>query len=143
MTDGFIKIITPDTQASDLVVPQYLDPIVKAAFDASKNKNEVFTKNLVEGLYNNNGNYNYVVCFPKYTIAADGKEGVTWAQQWLPLPRFHLIIITSGTFTLNGKGGYKNWAWKGSVQRGQDLHSRTVKFVKPGSIGSDIESGGD
>ncbi|KAM6493466.1 hypothetical protein JOM56_011600 [Amanita muscaria] len=146
-TDGFIKIITRNTKASDLLSASYSDPIVQAARDNSHNNNEEFTKSFVAGMWDNNKNFNYIICRPSYTAKFDGKQGDDWVEGKVTAYKnedYHVIIGGAGTFTRAGKkGGYANWAWKGSVQKGQDLHSNVVKFVKPGSIGSDIESGGD
>ncbi|KAM6503854.1 hypothetical protein JOM56_000797 [Amanita muscaria] len=147
-TDGFIKVIKRNTKASDLLSPDYSDRIVKAALDNSHNKNEEFTQNFVAGMWNNNKNFNYIVCRPSYTINFDGKQGDDWVEGRViafKKESYHVIIGGAGTFTRAGSktGGYANWAWKGSVQKGQDMHSNVIKFVKPGSIGSDIESGGD
>ncbi|KAM6503856.1 hypothetical protein JOM56_000799 [Amanita muscaria] len=137
-TDGFIKVIKRNAKASDLFINKYFDPIFNAASDASHYKNAELTKNLVAGLWNNNKNYNYIMSSPKLVTTLDGVKGVDWAQQWITGfdgVDYHLFIIGSGTFTRKGKGGYENWAWKGSVKQGQDLHSNVVTFVKPGSIG--------
>ncbi|KAM6493464.1 hypothetical protein JOM56_011598 [Amanita muscaria] len=97
-------------------------------------------------MWNNNKNYNYVVCRSAYTIQFNGIEDLDWAQGLVSAAKsakYHLFVAGSGAFIRKGKGGYVNWAWKGSVKKGQDLHSNVVTFVKPGSIGSDVESGGD
>ncbi|KAM6493510.1 hypothetical protein JOM56_011644 [Amanita muscaria] len=145
-TDSFIKVIKRNTQAYELLFDDYLKPIVQAAYDNSHNKNEEFTKNFVAGMWDNNKNYNYIICRPSYIPNFDGKEGPDWARGKVTAYKkedYHVIIGGSGTFTRKGKAGYANWAWKGYVKKGQDMHSNVIQFVKPGSIGSDIESGGD
>ncbi|KAM6493478.1 hypothetical protein JOM56_011612 [Amanita muscaria] len=145
-TDGFIKVIKRNGKASDVLIAKYFDPIYNAAVDASHYKNAEFTKNIVTGLWNNNKNYNYVISRPELVTALDGKENDDWDEEWIlgfNLVHYHLFIAGAGTVTRKGRGGYLNWAWKGSVIKGQDLHSNVVKFVKPGTIGSDIETGGD
>ncbi|KAM6503757.1 hypothetical protein JOM56_000700 [Amanita muscaria] len=132
-TDGFIEW---NKEARDLLDIEYLDPIFKAALAASHNNNGEFTKNFVEGMWDNNRNYNYVVCLPSYTAAFDGAEGVDWVQKRILAfdgALYYLFIAGSGTFTRGGtKGGNEIWAWKGSVKSGQDLNSNVVNFVKPG-----------
>ncbi|KAM6493486.1 hypothetical protein JOM56_011620 [Amanita muscaria] len=147
-TDSFIKVIKRNMQAYELFLPDYFDPILKAAIDNSHNKNEEFTKNFVAGMWDNNKNFNYIICRPSFTANFDGKDNVDWIEghvNGFKKESYHIIIGGAGTFTRAGgkTGGFANWAWKGSVQKGQDMHSNIVKFVKPGSIGSDIESGGD
>ncbi|KAM6493487.1 hypothetical protein JOM56_011621 [Amanita muscaria] len=144
-TNGFIKVIKRNGKASDLLDPKYFSPIYKAALDGSHDKNAEFTKNLLAGLWNNNKNYNYVISRPELVTALDGKEKDDWDQEWIlgfNVVNYHLFITGAGTVTRKGKGGYVNWAWRGSVQKGQDLHSNVVHFVKPGSIDSDVEFGG-
>ncbi|KAM6503838.1 hypothetical protein JOM56_000781 [Amanita muscaria] len=139
------KIIKRNTKAKDLFNKKYINPIIKAAVGASHKRNAEYTKNFIEGMWNNNKNFNYVLCNPAHIAAFDGEEGTDWAAGYPPSFNnrvYHLLIGGSGTFTRQGKGGYVNWAWKGSVQKGQDLHSNVIKFVKPGSGGT-IESGGD
>ncbi|KAM6493504.1 hypothetical protein JOM56_011638 [Amanita muscaria] len=145
-TDGFIKVIKRNTKASDLLIKKYFDPIYIAAIHASHGQNTDFAKNLVTGMWDNNQNYNYVASRPELVTTLDGNQGDGWAQEFIQgfnNVYYHLFITGAGTITRKGKGGYVNWAWKGSVIKGQDLHSNVVHFVKPGTIGSDIESGGD
>ncbi|KAM6493595.1 hypothetical protein JOM56_011729 [Amanita muscaria] len=144
-TDGFIKVIKRNAQAKDLFLDSYISPIIKAALDASHKKNEQFTKNFVEGMWNNNKNYNYAFCRTKHSFSAVGQEGVDYARQWIrgfDSQSYDLLILEEGTFIRNGKSGYINWAWQGSVKSGQDLHSNVVNFVKPGTSGV-TEGGGD
>ncbi|KAM6493476.1 hypothetical protein JOM56_011610 [Amanita muscaria] len=140
-TDSFIKVNKRNTPAGVL-----FNPILKAA--RITRYNEEFTKNFVAGMWNNNKNFNYIISRPSYTANFDGKDTVDWIEgqvNGFKKENYHIVIGGAGTFTRAGgkTGGYANWAWKGSVQKGQDMHSNVVKFVKPGSIGSDIESGGD
>ncbi|KAM6499922.1 hypothetical protein JOM56_005430 [Amanita muscaria] len=97
-----------------------------------------FTIALVDALWNNNRNYNYVICHVAHAYAFEGTQGVDWdhdkikiAPKNSPEIGFDIIVGGAGTFVRQGDGGYINWAYKGYASRKDVGRETIVTFTAP------------
>ncbi|RDB15046.1 hypothetical protein Hypma_005457 [Hypsizygus marmoreus] len=81
-----------------------------------------FTQELVYRLNQADWSFNYVVCHSKHTYSFAGRRGVDWGHYHEEFDikvggtrGYEIYWFRSGKFTLQGDGGYLNWAYVGNV----------------------------
>lgn len=92
-----------------------------------------FTIDLVNALWNNNMNYNYVICHVARDYTFEGTQGVDWDHDEIQIaPRnspsigFDIVVGGAGTFIRQGDGGFINWAYQGYVASRKVVGGETI-----------------
>ncbi|KAJ3511043.1 hypothetical protein NMY22_g15782 [Coprinellus aureogranulatus] len=93
---------------------------------------DLFAKELVGYCRGKWGEFNWVICHPAHSYLWMGARGVDWEHWhyeldiWGPgTVGYELYWAREGVFTLNGDGGFINWAYIGNVQQ---LNNKTLYF---------------
>ncbi|KIL60777.1 hypothetical protein M378DRAFT_13918 [Amanita muscaria Koide BX008] len=68
------------------------------------------------------------------------EEGKIYAE--FDLIAYDIFVGGAGSFTLDGKSEYENWAWDGIIARDQDMRSTTIRFLNPVTPGGPTRSTG-
>ncbi|KAM6497610.1 hypothetical protein JOM56_005558 [Amanita muscaria] len=123
-----------------------ISDIFRSAYVKEKGKSNRagLNKAVVKQLGENNAHYNYVISAVKHKGTFEGKEGVDWGHWWITKDGidYDIFVGGAGSFTLDGKSEYENWAWDGILARDQDLRSTTIRFLNPVTPGGSTRSTG-
>jgi len=133
-----------------MIAKQVVEEVLKVAIKAigdligdirDENKNrETFVKNVLAGLVAKDPSFNYMLVHPKHTTKWDGTENVDWYHRHQECDTIRLFKKTigyeiyaarSGTFELQGDGGFINWAFQGNFKR-EGNQGHIVKFARIG-----------
>ncbi|KAJ7572937.1 hypothetical protein C8J56DRAFT_533137 [Mycena floridula] len=108
--------------------------LIKDLKDEKKNR-ELFVKHLLAGLVQKNNKFNYLIVHPKHTAKWEGTAGKDWHKEHVECDTIRLLKKTigydvyagkKGVATLQGDGGYINWAFQGKFKRsGKQGHTLT------------------
>ncbi|RDB15075.1 hypothetical protein Hypma_005461 [Hypsizygus marmoreus] len=95
-----------------------------------------FTQELVSRMNQKDSSFNYVVCHSKHTYSFAGTRGTDWGHSHQEFDikvggtrGYEIYWFRSGKFTLQGDGGFLNWAYNGNVISKSENISKTTDHL--------------
>ncbi|KAJ3505030.1 hypothetical protein NLJ89_g7627 [Agrocybe chaxingu] len=94
-----------------------------------------FTKSTVSTMRSRYSEFNWIICHTAHSHLWSGNRGVDWEHWHHELDvygagtiGYEIYWARSGVFSLNGDGGFENWAYTGNVQK---LDGGRVLYFSP------------
>ncbi|KAJ3542454.1 hypothetical protein NMY22_g3504 [Coprinellus aureogranulatus] len=110
-------------------------PFKAPATSSPTGATDLFARELVGYAREQYPEFNWVICHTDHSYSWKGNRSVDWEHWHYELDvwgagtiGYELYWAREGVFSLNGDGGYINWAYSGV---GTALDSRTIYFMDP------------